>query len=262
MGDNVEVIILASGSKGNALSITNEGKHILIDVGISFLILSNKLNEQGINVDDIDTLLLTHEHHDHTKGLKTLLKKNNNIKVYLTLGTYQGLSDDVKETLINYEIINSEESFKLENNLLVTPFLVSHDANEPVGFIIENDLKKVVLATDTGYIDEAYFGILKNADLYILEANHSTELLMKSSRPFHLKRRIVSEKGHLSNQEAAWLVNNFISERNQVIWAVAHISEDCNTVLEIEKTIVKVFDDPTKLIIKYTSQQTLEKIKL
>ena len=119
MGDNVEVIILASGSKGNALSITNEGKHILIDVGISFLILSNKLNEQGINIDDIDTLLLTHEHHDHTKGLKTLLKKKSNIKVYLTSGTYQGLSDDVKETLLNYEMINSEESFKLENDLFI-----------------------------------------------------------------------------------------------------------------------------------------------
>lgn len=257
----MEFTILASGSKGNAISISTMGKQILIDVGITYSNLKEKFEKANLSINKIEAVLITHEHQDHIKGLKTFLKNHKGVKVLLTKGTYNAFSDDLKSLILKYEFIKADEIFKLYD-LELYPFMLSHDASEPVGFSIQNTTKKAVIATDTGYIDESYFEILKNADLYILEANHSSELLMNSKRPFHLKKRIMGDKGHLSNNEAAWLVNKFIEEKDETIWAVAHISEDCNSVVSIEKSIVDIFDDVTKVDVRYTSQETMEKILL
>ncbi len=148
-------------------------------------------------------------------------------------------------------------------DLTIMPFSLSHDAAEPISYVFNSNNKKVVFLTDTGYVDHNYFDLLQNADLYILESNHDPEMLMNSRRPFHLKRRIVSELGHLGNNEAAWLINEFIKERTtNVVWAVAHISEDCNSIYKIEESIVKIVNDPTKIEVVYTSQATNERIKL
>jgi len=252
---------MASGSKGNAISIRHNNKQFLVDVGIGFQTLKKKLLEAKIDSSTIEAVLLTHEHQDHTRGLKTFLKSNPETCIYLTKGTYESLTTDVKEEMINYRFVKSEQVFSFLD-LKATPFMLSHDAKEPVGYVIENATKKVVIATDTGYIDEAFYELLSNADLYVLEANHNPELLMKSSRPFVLKKRILGETGHLSNQDACLLINTFIKMKENSIWVVAHISEDCNTVLDIEKTIVSILDDPTKIEVKYASQTTLELIKL
>lgn len=261
IGDIMEILILASGSKGNAISITNQNRHILVDVGISYQSLKNKLLIENINIDEIDSILITHEHYDHIRGLKQFLKQHPYVKIYLTKGTYDVIPNDIKKLITKYEFIKDLNNFEI-NNLTITPYMLSHDASEPVGFVINNETKKMVIATDTGYIDESYFDLLKNADLYILESNHCPKILMDSRRPFHLKKRIIGEKGHLSNDEASWLINEFIKEKDEVIWAVAHISEECNTQLSIEKSIVKILDDPTKIILKMTSQETTEKIVL
>lgn len=257
----MEIDILASGSKGNAISITSNGSKILIDVGITYRNLVGKLNEANIQLKNIENVLITHEHSDHIKGLKVFAKNNQHIKYYLSKGTYNALDLETRGFIENHTIISDRDTFMI-NEINVSVFSLSHDASEPVGFVLERDNKKVVLATDTGYIDEAYFNLLKNADLYILEANHEPELLMNSGRPYHLKQRIISETGHLSNNEASWLINHFIKEKDSSIWAVAHISEDCNTTYSIEKSIVSIVEDPTKLKVLYTSQEVTEKIIL
>lgn len=258
----MEILILASGSKGNATVINTNGQKLLVDIGISYLSINKKLTELNMDINNIDTLLITHEHSDHTKGLKTLLKKKTIKTIYLTRGTLNSFPKDVRELLPLNTIIIEADNFFHHKEVKVTPFLLSHDAKEPVGFIIESNNKKVVFLTDTGYVDQSYFELLSKADLYILEANHDPEMLMKSRRPFPLKQRIVSELGHLSNNEAAWLINEFKKGSPLTRWAIAHISEDCNTVYKIEEAIVKIVKDVDNLEVIYTSQDTSDKIIL
>jgi len=258
----MNVKILASGSKGNCLLIESNNNYIMIDVGISFKKIKEKISKINVKEEAIKALFITHEHKDHIAGLKMLLTKLKGIKVFLTAGTYKALKMDVIEILDNFVIIKSEEEIMLKNEILIIPFELSHDANEPVGFIIKKGKKKIVLITDTGYVDEYYYNMLKNADLYILEANHSAKMLINSNRPQAIKMRILGEKGHLSNDDASWLINEFTKNKDYAIWVVAHISDDCNSLGEIKKTINKIIENPAKLKILYSSQETLENIKL
>lgn len=257
----METIILASGSKGNATLIKNENDYILFDIGISYLSLKQKLSTLNIKVSSIRTLLITHEHIDHIKGLKTFIKNHPNIEVIITKGTLSYLDDETKDLIENLSLVKQDETFELRDFNIET-FALSHDANEPIGYVISSNQKRIVFATDTGYIDESYYDLLKGANLYILEANHCPEMLMNSSRPFYLKQRILGSKGHLSNNDASWLINKFIEEIDETIWAVAHISEDCNSRFKIEKSIVDLVEDPTKLKVIFTSQETSEVIKI
>lgn len=257
----MEVLILASGSKGNALIIKANNTKILVDIGITYPNLIKKLITEDVDINSITTLFLTHEHGDHIRGLKRFLQNHPSVEVYLTQGTYNAVDVETRSLITNFKIVSSNETI-VYNQVEITTYDLSHDANEPIGYVVKYDNKKVVVATDTGYIDEQNFGLLKNADLYILEANHEPSLLMDSKRPYYLKQRIIGTKGHLSNNEAAWLINEFIKETNNTKWAVAHISEDCNTEYFIEKAIVNIVEDPTKVEVLYTSQETLRKIKL
>jgi phosphoribosyl 1,2-cyclic phosphodiesterase len=249
----MKVYILASGSKGNMTYLKVGHIKLFVDAGISYRRMRLKMEAYDEDMQDVPYLLLTHEHHDHVMGLKMLLKQQIIKKIFLTQGTLDGLHDDVKPLLPEVEIIKSEKMFDLEG-VHVTPFVVSHDANEPVGYVIDGD-KKLVFIYDTGYLDEAYYNLVSAADIYIVEANHHPTMLMQSPRPFLLKKRILSEKGHLSNDDASWLVNKLIKQ--QAIWVVSHISEDCNSILAIEESIVKNFDDPTKVEMYYAMKEGL-----
>lgn len=259
----MEILILASGSKGNATIIKSNQHKILIDVGISFLSINQKLSAKNASILNVDALFITHEHQDHVRGLNTLLKRRIIKNIFISKGTYNNLPVETRKLFPkNIVFVKADQPFDY-GDFNITPFSLSHDAAEPISYVFNSNNKKVVILTDTGYVDQSYFELLKNADMYILESNHDAEMLMKSHRPFNLKRRIVSELGHLGNNEAAWLINEFIKERQQtVIWAVAHISEDCNSIYKIEEAIVKIVNDPTKLEVVYTSQATNESIKL
>lgn len=257
----MEIRILASGSKGNIISIVTENHHFLVDVGISYLQTRKKLKSYGLTVESVEAIILTHEHSDHTKGLRVFLKNNPGTKIYLTRGTMEGLDEETKEFVTNYEFIKADTEFSLLG-VNIMPLETSHDAKESVGLVIRKGDKKAVFISDTGYIPRAYFEIISDADFYYLEANHDEVMLIESrKRPFHLKQRILSERGHLSNNDATIILNEIIKTKRPV-WAVAHISEDCNAISEIEKAIVKNMDNPYKLEPVYTSQEALEVIKI
>jgi len=255
----MEIFILASGSKGNVTYVKNEVTSFFIDAGISYQKIESKMKAYGEDVRSVKTLFLTHEHLDHIAGLKTLLKSGQIEQVYLTQGTLEALNGEIKPLLPRYEIIKADEMFNFYN-FEVTPILLSHDAKEPVGFIFKESEKKFVVLTDTGYVDQSYVSMLKNADCYLLEANHDPARLLHSSRPFYLKQRILGITGHLSNEDAARLMNQLVDKK--AVWIVAHISEDCNEIFDIEKAIVEQFEDPTKVEIYYASQQSLPGIKI
>ncbi|MDI6452658.1 MBL fold metallo-hydrolase [Peloplasma aerotolerans] len=256
----MEIFVLASGSKGNMTYLKVGDIKLFIDAGISYKKIKDKMTVYQENMYDVKSLLITHEHHDHTNGLKMLLKQSFIEDVYLTKGTYDALSVDVVCLFQNTHIITVDIPFSI-SDILVTPFMLSHDAAEPVGFVVQHDDKKVVVLTDSGYVDQSYYQLLSNASLYILEANHHPTKLMHSPRPFLLKKRILSELGHLSNDDAAWLMNLFVKDGVSK-WVVAHISEDCNTIFDIEESIIKAFDDPTKIEVFYATQEGLPGIKI
>ncbi|MBN2268945.1 MAG: MBL fold metallo-hydrolase [Acholeplasmataceae bacterium] len=258
-GGTLKVYILASGSKGNITYLKVGDIKVFIDAGISYQKMKKKMEAYGEFIDDVQALFLTHEHHDHTMGLFMLLKKGFLKDLYMTEGTYLSLSQEIRDIIPNLHIVKADTPFTY-GNLNITPFMISHDAKEPVGYVISDGNKKIVHITDTGYIDQNYHNLLENADLYVLESNHNPVKLMASPRPFLLKKRILSEKGHLSNEDACWLMNRFV--KNHAIWVVSHISEDCNSILDIEESIIKIFDDPTKIEIYYASQEGLPVIEI
>lgn len=251
---------LSSGSKGNMTLLNSDETTILIDLGISKNKMKDKLSQINMNVAEIHHVLITHEHSDHTAGLKKFFETYQP-NIYMTKGTYESLSKEVqsyvKNTLI---IIQPYQSFFIET-MKITPFLLSHDAKEPVGFVIEHNDKKVVHGADTGYIDISNYALLKHADVYMIESNHHPELLLQSPRPMQLKKRILGEKGHLSNDDASTLINQLMGDKH-TIWMITHISEDCNSDLEIERAIVRHIHRPLQLEIVYARQYEISKVSL
>lgn len=254
----MEVYILASGSQGNCTIIKDDDEIIMLDLGISYKKLLEKLNKIQVDINAIKHILITHEHMDHSRGIKTFYKENIGEYFYLTKGTNKALlNQDIKIPCF----VNLKTDIEIDIlNFKITPITLSHDAKEPVGFVIKKDNKKIVYITDTGFISSDYDDLLKDATLYIFEANHDINMLMNTpKRPYHTKLRILSEKGHMSNDYACKKINQLVSKKS--IWAVFHISKDCNSIDEIEKSICKNFDNPYKIKPIYTSQEIV-KIKI
>ena len=189
------VSVLSSGSKGNTTFIQTNNTKILIDAGNTSKYILEKLNEINVDPTTIDAILITHTHIDHVKGLPVLLKKINPC-VYITQKMLKEL-----EYLENYSIINTNK-IKIKD-LDIDVIKTSHDTEDSVGYIVNNDDKSIVYITDTGYINQKYFNILSNRNVYIMESNHDIEMLNNSKYPFALRQRILSDKGHLSNYDSA-----------------------------------------------------------
>lgn len=215
----MKIITLASGSKGNTSYIEVGNTRFLIDIGITYRHLLERLEEIGKSIDDIDALLITHTHSDHIKGLKVFVK-HNNVPVYIREEMYK----ELKEILPKEKVELYSDKMHLKN---VTIDLVhtSHDAPGSVGFLINNSL---VYITDTGYINEKYYGLLSNREIYYIESNHDEQMLLTGPYPHYLKQRILSDKGHLSNGATANYLEKFIGSNTKYI-ILAHISETNNT---------------------------------
>lgn len=223
----MKVSILASGSNGNSTCFESANDCFLIDIGLTFKSLYSRMNECGIDVNKLSSIFITHEHGDHISGLKVLLNKKP-LKCYLTKGTFDGLNTEIKECLRsdNIVFIKNGDSILL-NDIKITALQTHHDANEPLGFIIEENNKKVVYITDTGYVNQSDFHLISNADMYIMESNYDIELLWSSTRNFNLKKRIDGDHGHMSNVASAVLLSKLIGPNTKDV-VLAHISDDCN----------------------------------
>lgn len=214
------VSVLSSGSKGNTTFIQTNNTKILIDAGNTSKYILEKLNEINVDPTTIDAILITHTHIDHIKGLPVLLKKINPC-VYITQKMLKEL-----EYLENYSIINTDK-IKIKD-LEIDVIKTSHDTEDSVGYIVNNDDKSIVYITDTGYINQKYFNILSNRNVYIMESNHDIEMLNNSKYPFALRQRILSDKGHLSNYDSAKYISKFIGSKTKYV-LLAHLSEENNT---------------------------------
>lgn len=224
----MEFYVLASGSKGNATFVYEDHTGILIDCGISKRQLNIKLNSLGYDMDDINYVLLTHDHSDHNKNIHIF----DEDLVYSSRGNIAGLDDDHILEPYTYKQLGCFKIFILRT---------SHDASDPIGFIFESK-EKLLYLTDTGYVTKKNRAYLHDLDYYIIESNHDVGMLMKTRRPQYLKQRILSDKGHLSNEYSATLMSEMIGKHTKEI-ILAHLSQEANTREKALATYNQVFDD-------------------
>ena len=218
----MKIKILGSGSKGNSTFIDLGNKKILIDVGFSYKHIKEQLEKINVDPKEIDAVLITHDHGDHTYGLKVFINKVKPI-LYIT--------PEIEEAILEKPY---EKSIYLGDELYLDDALIkviptSHDAITSNGFLIEKNGESLVYVTDTGYINQRYFNFLINKNYYILESNHDTEKLIKGRYPEYLQRRILSDKGHLSNELCAGYLSRLIGPKTKKV-ILAHLSEENNTV--------------------------------
>lgn len=192
---------LYSGSSGNSFFVQSETTNLIIDAGVSLKKIISALEEINIDGENIDAILVTHDHIDHTKSIASLSNKYN-IPVFASKKTWEAISDIANKIPdSNKKIFNISESFSI-GDIKILPFHTPHDAADPCGFNLYNSNKKISIATDIGYISEELLENLKKSSCILLESNYDPEILKCSRYPYLLKQRILSNTGHLSNTSA------------------------------------------------------------
>ena len=219
----MKVCVLSSGSKGNSCYIESNKAKILIDLGNTTQYVCNELDKLGVKGNEIDAILITHIHADHINGLKTFIRKYNPV-IYVTEKLLGLLEEQVGK--FRYELYVDKQA--IINDLRINIIKTSHDAGEQVGFVIKNNSKSMVYITDTGYINSRYYDILSNKNLYVLESNHDVLMLKNGPYPYFLQQRVLSDKGHLSNEQASNYLCKFIGKDTKTV-VLAHLSEKNNT---------------------------------
>ena len=218
--------IIASGSKGNATIIVSHKTVILIDMGITLKRLEEGLNEIGLSKKDITGALFTHDHTDHISGLKFISPKI----MYALEGTLPSSSS---------HIVNIEEEFTI-GDFKIIPIRTSHDATNPCGYFLKDNEESLFYMTDTGVFLEDSLPIIKNPTYLIIESNHDIKMLLNTNRTFELKNRIMSEHGHLCNEDSALATISIIGDNTKEI-VLAHLSEEANTPETALEAYDKIF---------------------
>jgi phosphoribosyl 1,2-cyclic phosphodiesterase len=216
--------VLASSSRGNATVVSGGGTHVLVDTGISALRIRKGLSECGLSDADISAVFFTHEHHDHVCGLGVLSKKRS-----LNLYCSRYLSRDLRDMAPNASFSYLEPGQTVQVGALsVTPFCVSHDAVDPLGYVFECNGARLGYVTDTGIIMKGMPELLAGVQGLYLESNYDVDMLENSGRTPDLIRRISGRWGHLSNDQACEFIRTIGHPGLQHL-VLAHISPECNT---------------------------------
>lgn len=226
----MKVCVLSSGSKGNSTLVITDKVKILIDLGTTTSYVEAALNNLNVDVKEISHILITHSHADHIKGLKVFIKRYNPV-ILVT----EDMKNVLEKELGNFRYEYYEDKKAIIGDLTVNVIKTSHDAEESVGFVLTNNNSSMVYITDTGYINQKYFKILSNNNLYVLESNHDIKMLMDGPYPYYLQQRVRGDKGHLSNKQASDYLCKFIGDNTRKI-VFAHISEHNNSYEKVIET--------------------------
>jgi phosphoribosyl 1,2-cyclic phosphodiesterase len=219
----VRICLLASGSRGNSLYIESSESRILIDAGLSARELTSRLEGIGVRGEDLDALLVTHEHTDHCQGIGPMSRRYH-LPVYLHHETRCALPKLGR--IAELHEFSGGDVFELKD-LRITTFPLTHDAVAPVGYIVETTGGKIGVATDLGIATRLVYERLKGCRVLVLESNHDENMLRDGPYPWPLKQRIRSNHGHLSNLESAELLSGLVSDKLEAIF-LAHLSEENN----------------------------------
>lgn len=215
---------LFSGSSGNSTFIQTDNTKILIDAGVSCTKISKALETLGVSINEINAILITHEHSDHTKGLTTISKKYGT-PIFATKKTWSQMTSlNINETHKN--TFKPFCDFEI-GDVLVHPFSIPHDAIDPCGFSLLSDNKKVTVATDIGHIEENLVNEMIGSDILLIESNYDKNTLRYGTYPYFLKQRIASDVGHLSNENTGELVKR-LYESGVTNFILGHLSKENN----------------------------------
>lgn len=226
----MKVCVLSSGSKGNSTLVITDKVKILIDLGTTTSYVEAALNNLNVDVKEISHILITHSHVDHIKGLKVFIKRYNPV-ILVT----EDMKNVLEKELGNFRYEYYEDKKAIIGDLTVNVIKTSHDAEESIGFVLTNNNSSMVYIIDTGYINQKYFKILSNNNLYVLESNHDIKMLMDGPYPYYLQQRVRGDKGHLSNKQASDYLCKFIGDNTRKI-VFAHISEHNNSYEKVIET--------------------------
>ncbi len=218
----MKVVVLASGSEGNVTYIETKNHKILLDLGMNVKYIKEHLETINVNIEDIDYVFISHSHKDHISALKTFIKSYQPI-ICMSQTMFYEITD-----LKKYDHVLIYDDQVILDDVKIEMIKTSHDTQDSRSFIVNSDNTSVVYLTDTGYINHKYFEKLKNKTIYLLESNHDIEMLMNGKYPVWLKKRIYSDKGHLSNQDASIYLTKLIGKNTKKI-VLMHISKQNNT---------------------------------
>lgn len=230
---HLSVCVLGSGSKGNAIFVSDGATSILFDAGLSGIEIERRLASRGLDPDQIDAIVVSHEHSDHIQGVGVLSRRYQ-LPVHITQKTH-GAAENFLGKIhmpVNFQCGNS---FHI-GSLAIHPFSISHDAVDPVGFTISSNGIRIGIATDLGIATTMVREHLKGCDLIVIEANHDSRMLSEGPYPWPLKQRVKSRAGHLSNDDAKALLAEVKQDRLKHV-ILAHLSETNNTQ---EKAVSRV----------------------
>ncbi|MDQ0209107.1 MBL fold metallo-hydrolase [Alkalicoccobacillus murimartini] len=218
--------VLASGSTGNAMYVETPTKRLLVDAGLS----GKKMDElfQEINRDpkELDGILVTHEHSDHIKGVGIFARRHK-LPIYANEKTWNAMDKQLGTIPLDQKFHFDMETVRDFGDLEVESFGVSHDAAQPMFYVFRHNGRKLVIATDMGYVSDRIKGTIKDADMFVFESNHDLNMLRIGRYPWNVKRRILSDVGHVSNEDAAMALTDVIGDNTSRIY-LAHLSLDNN----------------------------------
>lgn len=218
--------VLASGSTGNAIYVETENHSFLVDAGFSGKQIEGLFSQIDRKIENLSGILVSHEHSDHIKGIGVLARKYK-LPVYANEKTWHAMEGLVGEIPVDQKFVFGMETVKSFGSVSIESFGVSHDAAEPMFYVFHHSDQKLVLITDTGYVSERVKGIISNADTYVFESNHDVQMLRMGRYPWNIKRRILSDVGHVSNEDAAIAMGDVAGDKTKRFY-LAHLSLDNN----------------------------------
>ncbi len=246
---------LASGSKGNAIYVGSGKTKILIDAGISATQIEKRLATIGVSLDEIDAVIVTHEHTDHIQGIAGIAARG--IPVFANSDTAKALMTTLKKRP-RFKIFSTGETFEF-GDLEIHPFTIQHDTLDPVGFTIQVEGVKLGICADIGFVTTLVTNRLQGCDYLYVEANHQPSMVHSSSRPMVYKQRVLSRQGHLSNEECAELLCHIAHKGLKHVY-LAHLSQECNSedlALKIISEKLAVHGIPLNISIAYQERVSL-----
>lgn len=221
----MQVCVLASGSGGNAIYVQQGATRVLVDAGLPGREIDARLRSIGVDVSKLMGIVVSHEHGDHVSGVGVLARKIR-CPVWLTRGTFEGARSKFRgrERL---RFFDNDQDFSI-GDLSFQPFAISHDASDPVNFVVDDGHSRLGIATDMGVVSRLAFQRLMTSDMVILESNYDREMLMTGTYPWSVKQRIQGTRGHLDNWDASETLGRLIDNGLEQV-VLAHLSEENNS---------------------------------
>lgn len=224
----MELFSIASGSSGNCICVGNDRSHVMIDAGVSGKRIEEGMNTYDYTTSDMDGILITHEHSDHIMGLGVIARKYG-LPIYATKGTVDAILTSSSVGKIDtdlFHVIEAGVEFAV-GDLTIMPMSISHDAADPVAYLLTDGTRRIGVVTDLGVYNEEIIRQMQGLDAVLLEANHDINMLQVGSYPYPLKQRILGEKGHLSNEASGQLLGRILHDNMKHI-LLGHLSKENN----------------------------------